>query len=116
MSAIQCITIFGQSSPYWLPIYYAYTGIDDLQCVLEELVDVEKKWLRLGLALGLRQPTLKNIKDENDDIDDCKMEMLTQWLKKMENSDPSWRSLVDALRNPTVKHKEIAEVIERKHL
>ena len=84
-----------------------------MQCVLEELIDVGKKWFRLGLALGLKKPTLKKIKDENDDVDDCKLEMLTQWL---EHLNPSWRSLVDALRNPTVKHEEVADVIEKKYL
>ena len=72
-------------------------------------MDVKKEWYSLGLALGLRQPTLKEIKQNENDIDDCKREMLTQWLNQADNSKPTYASLEAALRNPTVKCNTIAE-------
>ena len=77
-------------------------------------MDVNKEWLPLGLALGLRQPTLKEIKQNEDDIDDYKREMLTQWLNQADNSKPTYAALEAALRNPTVKCNTIAENV-RKH-
>ena len=95
---------------------YTTTGIDDLQDICEALKDIGKEWFDLGLALGLRQPTLKKIRDESYYTDDRKREMLTQWLNQVDNSNPSWKSLVDALRNPTVKCEPVASIIEGKHL
>lgn len=91
-----------------------HAGIDDLHDVLQVLVDIGKKWFALGLALRLRQPTLQKIRDNhNNDVDDCKLEMLTQWLNKVDKSNPSWKSLADALRDPTVKCEAAAHKIER---
>ena len=77
-------------------------------------MDVKKEWYSLGLVLGLRQPTLKQIKQNEDDIDDCKREMVAQWLNQVDNSKPTYASLEAALRNTTVKCNRIAENV-RKH-
>ena len=95
---------------------YLPTGIDDLQEVCEALKDIGKEWFGLGLALGLRQPTLQRIRYDSYNIDDRKREMLTQWLNQVDNSNPSWKSLVDALRNSTVQCEPVASIIEQKHL
>ena len=60
---------------------------------------------------------MQKIKDDNNDSDDCKREVLTRWLKEVDKSKPSWKSLVCALRKPTVKECEaVASAIERKYL
>ena len=90
------------------------TGINDLLKVLEEIKDVNDKWKFLGLALGLKKPKLDGIK--SNDYDDCKMEMIEKWLNKVDpDCNPSWRSLVAALKSPLVQHNRIAEAIERKY-
>ena len=90
------------------------TGIDDLQTVLEALVDVNQQWRRLGLALGLRPPTLEGISGR--DSEECKEKMLTKWLSKVDGCSPSWSALVTALRNRTVGHSEIADAIAGTYL
>ena len=91
-------------------------GIYDLQEVLEALVDVNQKWKQLGLALGVKHPTLAGIEKKcGSSIDDCKMDMLTVWLEQNDGcSNPSWITLVEALRKRTVKHPLIADAIEKK--
>ena len=89
-------------------------GIDDLQNVREQLVDVSK-WEDLGLALGLKYPTLEKIRHNGSgNVDTCKREMLVAWLKKTDGCLPTWKALVDALRNRTVGHDDIANCIAKK--
>lgn len=91
--------------------------MNDLQIVLEALVDVNKKWKKLGLALGLKKPTIERIKaDYGNDTEECKEEMLTLWLRGVDGCTPSWNDLVDALRNQNVQHADIAGVIEKEYL
>ena len=90
------------------------TGIKDLLKVLEEIKDVNNKWKFLGLALGLKKPTLDSIKSNG--YEECKMEMIEKWLNKEDSCDPSWSSLVNALRNCLVEHNLIADEIEKKYL
>ena len=89
-------------------------GVAVLQEVMELLVDVKKEWYSLGLALGLRDPTLKEIKQNEDDIGDRKREMVSEWLNQVDNCKPTYPSLEVALRNSTVKCNAIAENV-RKH-
>ena len=89
--------------------------IYDLQEVLLALVDVNKKWMLLALALGLKEPTLAKIEKEcGSSIDDCKMNMLREWLNRNDGCRPSWTTLVEALREQTVQHPLIADAIEKK--
>ena len=78
-------------------------------------MDIKKKWKALGLQLGLKKPTLEGIEADKRDVADCKMEMLSKWLKQVDNSKPSWNSLVAALRNVLVEGSDIAKAIEAKY-
>ena len=88
--------------------FWFTTDIDDLQDVLEAVVDVNE-WLKLGLALGLRQPTLDNITQEH------KIQMLTRWLNQVDECQPSWNALVVALRSSTVQCNDVAAEVEQSH-
>ena len=46
-----------------------HTDISDLQKVRELIVDVKKEWYSLGLALGLKQPTLEEIEQIKGSIE-----------------------------------------------
>ena len=86
-----------------MTVVLLYTGIDDLACVNKFLKNVVD-WQPLGLELGLLYPTLKRIKKEQQgDINDCKMEMLEAWLQQQDNvcktGVPSWSVLRKALRS-----------------
>ena len=94
-----------------LRIFFA--GIEDLHDVLIMLNDVSERWQELGLALGVFQPTLDNIRADYRYVNDCKREMLKHWLNQEVNCN--WKSLAEALRSPTVNHKPIADAIEKKY-
>ena len=93
-----------------------FAGIDDLFPVLKAIVDVSDKWLMLGLALGLKQPTLDRIKTDNGNSDLRKYEMMKEWLNGTDGCKPSWAELVKALREELVAHRAIADTIQKEKL
>ena len=93
-----------------------HAGIDDLFPVLQAIVDVSEKWLMLGLALGLKQPTLDRIKTDNGISDLRKYEMMKEWLKGTDGCRPSWAELIKALKEGIVGHGSIADMIKKEKL
>jgi hypothetical protein len=94
-------------------------GIDDLNDVLTMLQPVSEKWKELGLALGLRDPTINQIyAEDRGNISECKRKMLSSWLQWTDDCKATcnWRSLAEALKSRTVNHKPIAEAIQNKYL
>ena len=92
-------------------------GIDDLDEVLTVLEPVSEKWEELGLALGLKKPTLDKIHaDHHGNISKCKLHMLSYWLQWRDDCEATcnWQSLAGALKKPTVNHKPIAESIQKR--
>ena len=79
--------------------------------MLQALVDLNK-WFNLGLALGLREPSLREIQSHHSSADH-KREMLTKWLNQVDGCLPSWRGLIDSLRSPTVQAYALASRLER---
>ena len=69
-------------------------------------------WFNLGLALGLKQPTLQGISNEHQPSNH-KREMLTKWLNLVDGCRPSWEALVEALRSPNVQCYPVANEIEK---
>ena len=82
------------------------------------LKNVNKKWIELGLALGLKKPTLDNISTEYHIADDRKREMLCCWLQRQDNCEATcnWKSLAKALKKLTVNHHPIAKAIHKKYV
>ena len=80
-------------------------------------MDVSKRWMELGLALRLKQPTLDKIDADNRNVDSCKREMLTKWLNWVDDCEETcnWQSLATALRDRTVDHAPLAVAIEEKY-
>ena len=90
------------------------TAINDLQEICEHLLDVKSRWEDLGLALGLRQPTLEQIDYEERGIDNKKKKMLVRWLTQTDKCVPTWENLLTALRKPTcIDLSYIADEIEK---
>ena len=61
-------------------------------------------WFSLGLSLNLPKPTLVAIEAEHsNNVSQCLQECLSQWLSKtsnvVEKEEPTWNSLVYALRS-----------------
>uniref|UniRef100_A0A1X7SI57 Death domain-containing protein n=1 Tax=Amphimedon queenslandica TaxID=400682 RepID=A0A1X7SI57_AMPQE len=82
--------------------------------ILEQLIDVlnllkrcgfpQRRWIELGLTLGLYKNSLDAIeKDFPRDVSRCFMECLSQWLSRADNVDSkggaTFDSLSDALKS-----------------
>ena len=54
--------------------------------------------------MRLDPDVLRRIRANNTDVEDCLVDVLTEWLKKAYNislfGDPSWKLLVDAVADP----------------
>ena len=86
---------------------FSYIGQADLDIFVKFLKDnffCSADWRRLGLQLGLYEPTLKAIDTaKRGDPDDCLQVCLCDWLQKKDkvattNGGPSLYSLEKALR------------------
>uniref|UniRef100_A0A1X7T614 Death domain-containing protein n=1 Tax=Amphimedon queenslandica TaxID=400682 RepID=A0A1X7T614_AMPQE len=97
-------------------------NIKDLDVVIKEITILNHLpchiWHDLGLQLGLYQPTLEDInEDNNGDSKKCFRECMSAWLrgedKVREKGGPSWSSLATAL--DTIEEKSIASYIRNKY-
>ena len=77
------------------------------------------KWKNIGLALRLTPNSLNTI-SAKENVTDCLLEVLTNWLKKTYNverfGEPSWKLLVKAVSDPARGNDcAWAENIAKKH-
>ena len=86
---------------------------DDLGCVLEGVLDAAAQWYNLGLKLKVRTGKLNSVRTEFNTPEDQLREMLNAWLTTGDN--PSWKTLVDALRSPLVGASQLAVVLEAEY-
>ena len=89
------------------------SGISDLTEVSHYLSQLEKKNMySLGLAMGLNYIKLKDMIDSMT----FRHDVIAAWLRREDDvltrGAPSWRSLVAALRHPTVGQNGVAHTIE----
>ena len=108
-----------------LLLLYTHADIRDLATVLQELTsnqqfDYATKWKRLGLYLGLYQPTLNAIEVNcRGQVWACLMECLSSWLKgedgvrETRGGGSNWISLVAALE--AMGEREVANNIKIKY-
>ena len=61
--------------------------------LLHELKDVTE-WFELGIYLGIPDSKLREIHEDNDNIEECKAGMILVWSQQR---IPTWRALVTAL-------------------
>ena len=87
--------------------------VDDLGCVLEEIVGASARWYRLGLQLGVKTGKLDTIRAEFHNPEDQLTEMLKMWLKT--SVDPSWKNLAVALKCESVGEDHLAGNLETKY-
>ena len=84
---------------------------------MEYLTEIGKAGiLKLGLVLGLSHTKLK----ANMDSDTFLSDVIAAWLRKEDyvkkKGEPSWTTLVNALKHSTVKQEGIANKIEQEKL
>ena len=88
----------------------------DLRTVYETLFEARTNWYNIGLQLGLPEADLAAIKLENSMLQDCLREALAKWLRGVnQDSKPTWKRLVDALRSQSVSENQLAQFIEEKY-
>ena len=88
-------------------------NLDDLGCVLEELVDISTQWYNLGLQLSIRIGQLDNISEQFPAPLTRLREMLKVWLANFDNT--SWKTLTSALKSKSVGATQLADALETKY-
>ena len=81
--------------------------------MLEEVLDVAAQWYNLGLKLKVRTGRLNSIRTEFSTPEDQLREMLNAWLATGDN--PSWKTVVDALRSKMVGASQLAATLKTKY-
>ena len=61
--------------------------LDDLGCVLEEVVDVSAQWYQLGLQLEVKIGRLESVQAQFSDPERQLLEMLKTWLTTTDNTN-----------------------------
>ena len=89
-------------------------GVDDLNDVRKELLDVSSNWYDIGLQLRLRTGGLETIEYQNQDVRICLRKMLLHWLKKVD-PPPTWEGLACALESRIVGEPRLAEQLRTKY-
>ncbi len=80
---------------------------------MKELIDICSEWENIGLELRLSPGTLDAIKGPYKGHKDCMRDMLKEWLNT--SADPSWQSIIQALRSPIVGKEPLANHLESKY-
>ena len=81
--------------------------------MLEGVLDAAAQWYNLGLKLKVRTGRLNSIRTEFNTPEVQLREMLHAWLTTGDN--PSWKTLIDALRSPLVAASHLAVVLEAEY-
>ena len=77
--------------------------IADLKEVIKYVFELDvSQFKQLGLQLGLLWSTLKRITDHTK-AEDYGMEVMTEWLRQVDNVKPTWNNLAKALDKRTVE-------------
>lgn len=82
----------------------------DYKAILRAVFPARRKWWWIGLELGLDTSELDSIKGSDEE---CLREMISTWLNKR-TLNPSWQSILEALRSTLVGHEGVAADIEEK--
>ena len=80
--------------------------------LLRELKDIESKWDRFGIHLGLSQNEIRVIERDCVDCENGAVKMYDKWLRKEEN--PSWRKIIAALEH--MSESNLASQLRKKYL
>ena len=87
-------------------------SIDHLGAILAAVFTASTKWYNISLILKVAVATLERIGSQIDPADRLR-EMLKAWLETA--AKPTWRDIVNALRDVTVGHSKLASDIETKY-
>ena len=80
----------------------------------ETLFDADRKWHNIGLRLGLSKADLSRIGANYKIQQERLRETLILWLRGVDPV-PTWKSLVDALENRSVKEHQLAKFVKENY-
>ena len=92
---------------------FVATPAFDLRSVCNELGTVKYKWFKIGVQLGIPHNKLLEFKKEEDPLAAAINYWLCGNLEKSNN--PSWKSVVTALKSPHVDESGLAKSIAQKY-
>ena len=82
--------------------------------IVEELLPAQNQSHFLGLKLGLPLHDVKGIQSNYHDPRDRLLQVIIEFLNQ-EQTGPTWRVIVDALRSPLVNLPALAKRVEAAH-
>ena len=87
---------------------------DNAGKVLEELLEAQNHSVTLGLGLNIRLHEVEAIQARFSDPRERLLYIIIAFLRQAE-PQPTWRVIVEALRNPIVNLPELANRVEAAH-
>ena len=85
-----------------------------LKNLVNELIQVQTKWYAIGLQIGIESHRLKAIKQESSGLERLS-EVIERWLRENTEVPVSWKSVVKALKAPSVGEKGLADQLHKKY-
>ena len=87
---------------------------DDVPGIVAQMLDVKTKSKFSGRVLKLPAHTVDGIHVQYSDPEECLFQVMDEFVKQVEPR-PTWRAIVNALKNPLIGFTGLAEEIEGKH-
>ena len=87
---------------------------EDVPKVVCEILEVQTKSKTFGRVLGLPRVTVDSIHQQNIDPQECLFGVIDEFVKQVEPL-PTWKVIVEALRNPLICQHRLAQEIESKY-
>ena len=86
----------------------------DVPKVVCEILEVQTKSNTFGRVLGVPKVTVDSIHQRHSDSQECLIGVLDEFVKQVE-SPPTWRVILETLRNPLIGQYRLAQDIESKY-
>ena len=87
---------------------------EDVPKVVCEILEVQTKSKTFGRVLGVPKVTVDSVHLQNSDPQECLFGVLDEFVKQVE-PPPTWRVILEALRNPLIGQHRLAHNVEIKH-
>lgn len=87
---------------------------EDVAGVVSVILDVAVKSDKFGRLLKLPKATVDSIHQQYNDPKDRLFGVIDEFVKRME-PPPTWRVILEALRDPLIDHPRLASEIEAKY-
>lgn len=92
----------------------AILGIKDFKTVYKLVREARRRWREIGIEFDISLSDLNDIEDRygRGDSDRCLQAVLEKWLREYPIM-PTWNTLIEVLREDTVKEEGVAEDVEK---